>query len=70
MKSENLHLSRLPTRAVVIGTLHNLQETLSSWQRRARERSELAQLDPWTQRDLGLSDNDLEQEANKPRWQA
>jgi uncharacterized protein YjiS (DUF1127 family) len=70
MKSENLHLSRLPTRAVLIGTLHNLQEILSSWQRRARERNELAQLDPWTQRDLGLSEHDIEQEANKPRWQA
>ena len=70
MKSENLQLSRLPTRDLVIGTLHNLQEILTSWQRRARERSELAQLDPWTQRDLGLSDSELEQEANKPRWQA
>jgi uncharacterized protein YjiS (DUF1127 family) len=70
MKSENLHLSRLHTGTALVATLHSLQATLSNWQRRARERSELAQLDSWGQRDLGLSANDVEQEANKWRWSA
>lgn len=68
MKSENLHLSRLHTGTAIVATLHSLQATLSSWQRRARERSELAQLNPWQQRDLGLSANDVEHEASKSRW--
>ena len=70
MKSEHLHLSGLPTGTAILATLHSLQAKLSSWQRRARERSELAQLDAWLQRDLGLSANDVEHEANKPRWSA
>lgn len=69
MESENLHLSRAHDRAGLLGTLHSFQESLSSWLRRARERSELAQLDPWTQRDLGLSESDIWREANKHAWE-
>jgi len=70
MKSENLHLSRLHTGTAIVATLHSLHATLNSWKRRARERSELAQLDLWSQRDLGLSANDVEHEASKWRWSA
>jgi uncharacterized protein YjiS (DUF1127 family) len=70
MKSENLHLSRLQTGTAIVATLLGLQATFSGWQRRARERSELAQLDLWSQRDLGLSANDVELEVNKSRWSA
>jgi uncharacterized protein YjiS (DUF1127 family) len=70
MKSENLHLSQVHVRAGLLGTLHSLQESFSHWQRRARERSELAQLDDLTKRDLGLSDSDISREASKYSWQA
>lgn len=70
MKSENLHLSRALPRAAIVSTWRILQESFSSWQRRARERSELAQLDALTRRDLGLSDSDISHEASKYSWQA
>ncbi|HTU62996.1 MAG TPA: DUF1127 domain-containing protein [Polyangiales bacterium] len=70
MKSENLHLSIAPTRSALLATLHSLQETFGSWQRRARGRDELAHLDTWSQRDLGLSEQDVQHEASKPRWSA
>lgn len=70
MRSENLHQGRTQLRAGLVGTLHSVQESFSCWQRRARERSELAQLDAMTQRDLGLSDSEISQEASKYSWQA
>ena len=70
MKSENLHLTQMQPRAGLVSALHSLQESFSSWQRRARERSELAQLDAMTQRDLGLSDSEISHEASKYSWQA
>jgi uncharacterized protein YjiS (DUF1127 family) len=69
MKSDSLQLNQQRTRGL-LEPLHSLQESLHDWQRRARERERLSQLDAWTKRDLGLSDDDVAREANKPRWQA
>lgn len=70
MKSENLHLSHAHTRAGLLATVHSLNETFTSWQARTRQRRELAQLDAWTMRDLGLSESDIQRETDKPWWQA
>jgi uncharacterized protein YjiS (DUF1127 family) len=70
MKSENLHFGRVHPRSGLFGSLHSFHATLNDWLRRARERNELAQLDAWTKRDLGLSDSDIWREAGKHCWQA
>ena len=41
-----------------------------SWRARRRQRVELASLDPWMLRDLGLGEADLWRELNKYPWQA
>lgn len=70
MKSENLHLSQPCSPALHVGTLQRLARTWHAWLRRARERAELAQLDAWSRRDLGLSDGDVWREVSKPCWEA
>jgi len=70
MKTENLHLSQTYQSARQASRLQRLTEAFAIWQRRAHERAELAQLDAWAQRDLGLSDSDIWREAGKPWWQA
>lgn len=42
--------------------------TVLEWERRARERRQLASLDARMRRDLGLSNLDLWCEVNKPFW--
>jgi uncharacterized protein YjiS (DUF1127 family) len=70
MRSENLHLNQTHAPAFHAGALQRLTDTLLCWQRRARERAELAHLDAWTLRDLGLSEGEVLQEASKPCWEA
>ena len=43
--------------------------TLCDWRRRARDRSQLAQLDDRMLRDIGLTRADAEFLSNKPFWQ-
>jgi uncharacterized protein YjiS (DUF1127 family) len=73
MKSVDLHRSQVHAHvhahALPSSVLQRVTGTLLAWQRRARERSELAQLDAWTLRDLGLSADDIWREVKKPRWQ-
>jgi len=49
-------------------TVSVLGELFATWRRRVRERNELATLDQRTLRDLGLSEGDVQFEANKPFW--
>ena len=69
MKSANLHQNQVCAHALPPSMLQRFSETLVAWQRRARERAELARFDPWMQRDLGLSQDDIWREARKARWQ-
>lgn len=52
------NISAFTTFAKVIGT----------WRARSRERQELALLDARSLRDLGLTPNSIQFEANKPFW--
>lgn len=52
------------------GLFHNALEVFHTWQKRAQERHELAQLSSRDARDIGLSEAQVEFEANKPFWRA
>ena len=56
------------SQAPLAGTFEVLGQILATWQRRARERRELANLDARTIRDLGLSTSEVQFEASKPFW--
>ena len=43
---------------------------LITWQQRSRERHQLAAMDAYSLKDLGLSRADVAREADKPFWQA
>ncbi len=47
-----------------------LAHMFRTWRTRARQRAELAHLDHRMVRDLGLSAQDIQFEANKPFWRA
>jgi uncharacterized protein YjiS (DUF1127 family) len=68
MKSQQLdlgdfHASPQPLRAVT-----RLMDAVGVWRKRARQRYELAHLDPLIRRDIGLSDAELWLEASKLPW--
>ncbi|RCX32350.1 DUF1127 domain-containing protein [Thioalbus denitrificans] len=48
--------------------LHRGIVLLLEWNQRARQRRQLARLDDYLLRDIGLSRVDAEQEARKPFW--
>jgi len=52
------------------GLFHSALEVFHTWQKRSQERHELALLSSRDARDIGLSDAQLEFEANKPFWRA
>jgi uncharacterized protein YjiS (DUF1127 family) len=56
------------SKAPLAGTFTAFNQILATWRRRSRERTELAHLDRRTIRDLGLSEGDIQFEANKPFW--
>lgn len=47
-----------------------LAATLVAWHARDRQRSELARLDPYTLRDIGVNPGEAYFEAGKPFWRA
>ena len=65
MADISLHFS---SKAPLAGTYTAFNQILNTWRRRARERRELAYLDHRTLRDLGLSESQVQFEANKPFW--
>jgi uncharacterized protein YjiS (DUF1127 family) len=52
------------------GGLGRVLDTLSLWQRRARQRRELAQLDDHMLRDIGITRADALAEAGKVFWRS
>lgn len=46
-----------------------LRAAVTSWRARRAQRSQLARIDPWTQRDLGLTDAEIWRELQKYPWQ-
>ncbi len=50
------------------GSLQSLFTTLATWHERARQRDELARLDPYLLKDIGVSAVDAQREAGKPFW--
>jgi uncharacterized protein YjiS (DUF1127 family) len=65
MADISLHFS---SKAPLAGTYTAFNQILNTWRRRARERRELAQLDRRSLHDLGLSEGQIQFEANKPFW--
>lgn len=47
-----------------------LASTLVAWHERDRQRSDLARLDPYTLRDIGVNPGEAYFEAGKPFWRA
>jgi uncharacterized protein YjiS (DUF1127 family) len=58
------------TETPLFATVAAVGELIATWQRRARERRELATMDHRTMRDLGISPTDVQFEAGKPFWRA
>ncbi|MDP2332016.1 MAG: DUF1127 domain-containing protein [Reyranella sp.] len=52
----------------VMATVSAVGQLFAIWRRRARERHQLAELDPRAMRDIGLSPGEIQFEANKPFW--
>ncbi len=65
MADISLHFS---SKAPLAGTYTAFNQILNAWRRRARERRELTRLDHRTMRDLGLTESQVQFEANKPFW--
>jgi uncharacterized protein YjiS (DUF1127 family) len=51
-----------------ISTLSAFAKVIGTWRERSRERRELTLLDARSLRDLGLTPNSIQFEANKPFW--
>jgi len=60
----------LPTFGRSNGTLASILKTLSAWDRRSRQRRDLADMDAHLLADIGVSRSAAETEASKPFWQA
>ena len=65
MADLSLHFT---SKAPLAGTFTAFQQIFSTWRSRVRDRRELATLDHRTLRDLGLSEGEVQFEANKPFW--
>lgn len=73
MRTENLNIGRvgLPAEArssASPNSFNRMAATLGEWCARAKQRAQLAKLDPVARRDLGLSDADVWREVRKPFW--
>jgi uncharacterized protein YjiS (DUF1127 family) len=67
MAAISLHFS---SKAPLAGTFTAFNQIFATWRRRNRERRELLGLDHRTIRDLGLTPQAVQFEANKPFWRA
>lgn len=65
MADISLHFS---SKAPLAGTFTALNQIFATWRQRSQARTELAQLDSRSLRDLGLSPSDAQFEVNKPFW--
>jgi uncharacterized protein YjiS (DUF1127 family) len=63
-----LRVGSRPAKYVPPSMPRRVLRTLREWRRRARDRSQLAQLDDRMLRDIGLSRADAEFLSNKPFW--
>lgn len=74
MAQPELHqTSSVPTQTLTTaaGALWtSVREVIALWHGRARQRSELARLEPWQLRDMGIARSEAASEANKPFWRA
>ena len=58
-----------PRSEAAAGPIDRILATLRQWRQRARARRELAGLDDYVLRDLGLSRSQAQFESGKPFWQ-
>lgn len=63
----SLHYS---SKTPLAGAFGAVQQIVSTWRQRARDRRELARLDGRSIHDLGLSPGDVQFEVNKPFWRS
>lgn len=52
------------------GLLHRFERTLRLWQRRIRERQELAAFSHWDMRDIGVTPSEVWNEVRQPFWRS
>lgn len=70
MRLENLNIGEIRFYQQSKSVSERLVSALARWRERARQRAELAHLDPMARKDLGLSDADVWHEARKFPWQS
>jgi uncharacterized protein YjiS (DUF1127 family) len=70
MTSEKLNMQLVQPCETKASTRPRLVAAFAGWRERARQRGELAHLDAWTRRDLGVSETDVWNEVRRPFWEA
>ena len=59
----------LSGRPMHAGSGFNLQQQVLTWWQRARQRRQLAEMEDWQLRDLGISRRVADSEAARPFWE-
>ena len=54
----------------LISAYRGMTGLVQTWRRRARQRRELQQFEPWLRKDIAACRFDIETEINKPFWRA
>jgi uncharacterized protein YjiS (DUF1127 family) len=52
----------------VLSAIERAGRLIQTWRERARSRRELALIEPWVWKDLGLGSYDVRRELEKPFW--
>jgi uncharacterized protein YjiS (DUF1127 family) len=68
MTAENLNMQLVQPCRTQAAPKPSLRAALAAWWERAKQRDELAQLDAWSRRDLGVGDADVWNEVRRPFW--
>jgi uncharacterized protein YjiS (DUF1127 family) len=68
MTSEKLNLQLVQPCQARAAMRPGLSAAIAEWRKRARQRDELANLDDWMRRDLGVSEADVWNEVRRPFW--
>jgi uncharacterized protein YjiS (DUF1127 family) len=68
MTSEKLNMQLVRPCQETAAVRPSLVAAVACWRKRARQRDELANLDEWMRRDLGVSEADVWNEVRRPFW--
>jgi uncharacterized protein YjiS (DUF1127 family) len=68
MTAEKLNIQSVHPCRTQAQVTPSLRAAFAAWRQRVRQRDELAQLDAWTLRDLGVGEADVWNEVRRPFW--